>query len=289
MTDAPEVSETFEIDGDDIVIHESIGTGNTAEVFRGFYSKVSKDVAVKVMDKGSFGPKEQLAFSRELGVLKKVIHDHLVIFYGISYDGEIPRLITEYCAGDAVFDFLHNNPDEEYEVSHSQQYKMSVDVALAMNYLHTFDPMIVHRDLKSLNLLLHERVLSVDHVPHVKVCDFGVSKLKESGDWGKMTAQAGTKHWMAPEMWRPDGYNEKVDVYSYAMVLFEILCREVPFEDQEPADVGRLIEAGECPDMEAVPPDADSTLVKVMLQCWVHDPKKRPSFKAVLEQLGESC
>eukprot|EP00930_Biecheleria_cincta_P055477 TRINITY_DN41797_c0_g1_i1.p1 TRINITY_DN41797_c0_g1~~TRINITY_DN41797_c0_g1_i1.p1 ORF type:complete len:287 (-),score=54.55 TRINITY_DN41797_c0_g1_i1:58-918(-) len=276
---------TYEIPGDEILIHESVGTGNTAEVFRGFYTKVSKEVAVKVMNKGSFGAKEQLAFAREIGVLTKVIHEKLVIFYGISYDGDVPRLITEYCDGGAVFDFLHNNPDDDYELSPHQEYKMSVDVALAMNYLHNFDPMIVHRDLKSLNLLLHEQISSVDDVPLVKVCDFGVSKLKESGDWGKMTALAGTKHWMAPEMWITDSYNEKVDVYSYAMVLFEILCREVPFEDEEPADVGKLTAAGERPDMEAVPPDADPTLLRVMEQCWAQDPKARPSFKAVLEEL----
>jgi len=276
---------TIEIDGADIVIHESVGTGNTAVVFRGFFSKVNKEVAVKVMDKRSFGPKEQLAFSREVGVLQKVICENLVILYGVSYDGDIPRLITEYCDGGAVFDFLHNNEDEEYELGPDQQYKMSVDVAVAMNYLHAFDPMIVHRDLKSLNLLLHERISSIGDVPLVKVCDFGVSKLKESGDWGKMTAQAGTKHWMAPEMWITDSYNEKVDVYSYAMVLFEILCREVPFEDEEPADVGKLTAEGERPDMEAVPPDASPRLVSVMEQCWEQDPEMRPSFKAVLEQL----
>merc|ERR1719326_500783 len=100
--------------------------------------------------------------------------------------------------------------------------------------------MVVHRDLKSLNLLLDQKVNDSKTTPHVKVSDFGLSKMKNNPDWGKMTKAAGTCHWMAPECFSGASYNEKVDVYSYAMILFEMICREIPFEDVEPAAVGRL-------------------------------------------------
>merc|ERR1719456_1750376 len=108
-----------------------------------------------------------------------------------------------------------------------------------MDYLHKHRPMIIHRDLKSLNLLLQETVGSPSDTPTVKVSDFGLAKMRDEdaeGSWGKMTATAGTFHWMAPEV-HTGKYDEKADVYSFAMVLFEIAGREVPFEELEPEKV----------------------------------------------------
>merc|ERR1719443_2852862 len=101
-----------------------------------------------------------------------------------------------------------------------------------MDYLHKFNPQIIHRDLKSLNLLLSKQVFT------------------------------GTK------------YDEKVDVYSYGMILFEIICREIPFEEEEPAAVGRLAVQGARPDLEAVPPDCPAFLKDLMIICWAHEPTK---------------
>merc|ERR1719223_1913625 len=102
-----------------------------------------------------------------------------------------------------------------------------------MEYLHNFSPQIIHRDLKSLNLLLRDEVKSNKDRPFVKVSDFGVARMKEE-EWGQMTVGAGTQHWMAPEVFKGGDYDEKVDIYSFSMVLFEVICREVPFEDEDP-------------------------------------------------------
>merc|ERR1712151_730948 len=134
---------------------------------------------------------------------------------------------------------------------------------------------------KSLNLLLSKPVLNEKDVPLVKVSDFGLSRMKDQApeaDWGKMTIAAGTCHWMAPEVFTGTEYNEKVDIYSYAMVMFEIICREIPFEEEEPAAVGRLVVSGHRPDLEAVPPDSPTGLDDLMVLCWAPDSKQRPSF-----------
>merc|ERR1719159_1345963 len=154
-----------------------------------------------------------------------------------------------------------------------------------MQYLHAFEPQIIHRDLKSLNLLLAEQVLDESHEPIVKVSDFGLSRMKDSvvnADWGKMTMAAGTCHWMAPEVFTGTRYDAKVDVYSYAMILFECICREVPFEEEEPATVGPLAVAGSRPDLEAVPPDCPEVFNRLMISCWAHSPDQRPSFVDIL-------
>merc|ERR1712062_627531 len=110
---------------------------------------------------------------------------------------------------------------------------MCTDVAKAMEYLHKFNPQIIHRDLKSLNILLSTPVVSTRDIPFMKISDFGLARMKESGggEWEKMTKDVGTMHWMAPEVHTGKAYNEKADIYSYAMVLFEILCREIPFDE----------------------------------------------------------
>ncbi|CAK9102821.1 unnamed protein product [Durusdinium trenchii] len=242
-----------------------------------------KVVAIKqITEDARMRSEQQLAFVREMSVLTQVRHENLVQLYGVCLDSPPLRIVTEFCGGGAAFELLHGSP--HIDLVYSQQIKMCRDVARAMCYLHTFNPMIIHRDLKSLNLLLDKPVRGPTDLPLIKVCDFGVAKFQEqAGSWGQMTNQAGTKHWMAPEMWAGSTYDEKVDVFSYAMVIYEIICREVPFEDEEPTDVGKYTVAGLRPDMDAVPPDCPVELIKIMKACWAQDPSERPSFPKVLE------
>merc|ERR1719203_870088 len=129
-----------------------------------------------------------------------------------------------------------------------------------MVYLHAFRPQIIHRDLKSPNLLLAKKVTGPADPVTVKVSDFGLARMKEKDrEWQTLTSAAGTAHWMAPEV--PSGkYTEKVDVYSYAMVLFEIICQEVPFEDETAKDAMQKSMRGLRPDKEAIPPDVPGQL-----------------------------
>lgn len=275
-----------EIPVHELEMQEKVGTGCTAEVFRGFWK--GREVAIKQIDwnKSRMGKKEQLAFDREVGIMPKINHDNLVKFLGVASLQKPFKIVTEFCSGGCCFELLHNC--EHIELVWSQQIKMCQDVAQAMNYLHTFDPQIIHRDLKSLNLLLARPIIDSRDVPFVKVSDFGLSRMKEQsdGDWGKMTMAAGTCHWMAPEVFAGHRYDEKVDVYSFAMIIFEVVAREIPFEDEEPAGVGNLIMTGNRPDLEAVPPDIPGNLRDLMILCWDKDPNRRPAFDKVCMVLG---
>merc|ERR1719384_1734009 len=90
---------------------------------------------------------------------------------------------------------------------------------------------------------------------------------------------------MAPEVFMGGKYDEMVDVYSYSMIMFEIICREIPFEEEEAADVGVLIVKGSRPDMEAVPPDCPRILLSLMQRGWAHDPRQRPPFTTIVAEL----
>lgn len=204
-------------------------------------------------------------------------------FHGLAFDQQPYVLISEFCNGGALYDLLHESEYEE--LTAAQQLKMCTDVAEAMDYLHKFKPQIVHRDLKSLNLLLHEPVTSTADIPLVKVADFGIGKMRDDEEeWGVMTKEVGTPHWMAPEM-GTQSYDEKVDIYSYSMVIFEIICREIPFDDLDPGEVLQVANGGTRPDLEAVPPRMPGELIDLMVSCWEQEPDDRPSFEVICKSL----
>lgn len=283
---------TYELDLNRIRKGERIGQGITADVYLGWMDGNIK-VAVKEIDfnKTAMGERQQLAFDREVAIMSEVTHENLVKFFGVVSVQRPFRIITEFCGGGCCFEFLHNS-DEDLELEWCQQHKMCMDVARAIEYLHNFSPKIIHRDLKSLNLLLANPIQNALDMPFVKVSDFGLSRMQdstsESGEtWGKMTNAAGTCHWMAPEVCTGTEYDEKVDVYSYSMIMFEVICREIPFEEEEPANVSNLIIRGDRPDLEAVPPDCPAPLRQLMIRGWNQDPTKRPPFTEIVQHLGE--
>jgi len=299
------VGTVHEIDEDDLDFNEIIGKGSTAEVYRGMW--FDHEVAIKqifpqsnnstamlklqgcnleICDLDTFfgSLPSSVSFSRELEVLSKIEHENLVKFFGVCFSSP-PRVVTEYCRGKTLFELLHIN--EDVELCWSQKLKACSDIAKGMHYLHTCTPQVIHRDLKSLNLLLSQLVLSTDDIPLVKISDFGAARMKDLDEWQKMTRQAGTCHWMAPEVFQ-GSYDEKVDVYSFSMVLFEIICEEVPFGDQDGATVLQKSMNGDRPDWEDAPPDSPPTLVLLMIRCWAHEAVERPSFMDCLEVL-QSC
>jgi len=278
----------WEIAFDRIVLQDSVGQGVTAHVYRAVLDG-QYQVAVKQindMDK-STSEKDLRAFEREVAVLMRTDHENLVRFLGISSVQRPFRIITEYCAGGCVFSLLHN---QELLLTWPQKLRICIDVARAMQYLHEFNPQVIHRDLKSLNLLLVNPVKTSADIPFTKVSDFGLARIKwqaPDSSWGQMTRAAGTCHWMAPEVFVSNSYDEKVDLYSYAMILFEVICQEIPFEDQNPAEIGHLAVKGCRPDLASVPEECPEILVKLMQTCWAGTPAKRPPFSEILPMLEQ--
>jgi serine/threonine protein kinase len=183
-----------------------------------------------------------------------------------------------------LYDLLYKSG---YRVHWEQQLKITCDIADAMDYLHGLEPPVIHRDLKSLNCLLDEPVVSTDCEPLVKVADFGMAIR-----WSpvrKLTRGAGTCHWMAPEVANGTDYEAKADVFSYGMMLWEIFRLDVPFRDRSPSEAAKLLGAGERPEIvqDEFPPECPEELLALMTQCWDHDPENRPSFEQVVETLDK--
>mmetsp|Transcript_21717 Transcript_21717/g.39866 ORF Transcript_21717/g.39866 Transcript_21717/m.39866 type:complete len:320 (-) Transcript_21717:88-1047(-) len=267
----------------DLSLEGKIGSGATSEVYKGVWE--GRTVAVKELVIGdSHRLRDQVAFAREVAAITRLSHPNLVTCFGVVLAEKPLRIVTAYCAGGTCLDWLQS---DEYEVpiSWPQRLKAALDVAHGVNYLHTCKPQIIHRDLKSGNLLLKAPVRSVQDVPHVCISDFGFSRMNTLADWSEMKLTCvGTFRWMAPEV-LSGSYDIKVDVYSFAMVLFEILSRELPFETVEDDQVRELARQGGRPDHEAIRPDCPESLIALMEDCWCHDPDERPMFENIVARL----
>jgi len=288
--------QALKVNYETLTTGEMLGEGSTANVHRGKFKQeaiadvVGEDEDIQVTEvaikKFLFGKQEhdQLtkALVRELEVLTLLNHDNLVRLIGVV---EKPTcIVMELCQGGPVYNLLYNST---YKVHWEQQLKIACDVADAMDYLHGLEPPVIHRDLKSLNCLLDEPVVSADCEPFVKVADFGMAIR-----WSpvrKLTRGAGTCHWMAPEVASGTDYEAKADVFSYGMMLWEIFRLEVPFRDRSPNEVAKLLCLGERPMIlkDEFPPDCPEQLIALMTECWDQNPDCRPTFEHVVETLDE--
>jgi serine/threonine protein kinase len=153
--------------------------------------------------------------------------------------------------------------------------RLALDIAKGMLFLHSCRPIVLHRDLKSQNILL-------DSDFHCKVCDFGISRAATT--MNTMTA-VGTPQWMSPEVLRNERYSEKADVYAYGVVLWELLTRTPPFKGLQAVTVVSLVgHQGQRPPM---PLDAPFRYRQLIEQCWHEDPEVRPSFLEIVSELED--
>jgi len=280
--EADEPKDDREIAESELVIIEEIGQGTTATVYRGELR--GQVVAVKAIHILSDNVDMAVikATQRELRVLSQCSHPNIVHFVGLVFESFPLRLVLEYCAGGSLFDLLHNHTD--IDICWEQSFKALHDTASALEYLHKFDPPIMHRDVKSLNLMLLHPVPDSMTPPHIKLADFGFARLEAK----HMTTCVGTKHWMAPEVLKGTAYTTKADVFSFAMVAFEVACRKVPFMRLDPHDVARQTRLGNRPQFDD--PDLDDVQVPPGVQglikvCWDQDPGARPDFKDIREEI----
>ncbi|KAL7164564.1 hypothetical protein ACSBR2_040462 [Camellia fascicularis] len=260
----------WEIPWEGLQIGERIGIGSYGEVYRAEWN--GTEVAVKkFMDQDISG--DALAqFKYEVEIMLRLRHPNVVLFMGAVTHPPNLSILTEYLPRGSLYKLLHrpNNQLDE-----KKRMRMAVDVAKGMNYLHTSHPTIVHRDLKTPNLLVDKNWL-------VKVCDFGLSRVKHH-TFLSSNSTAGTPEWMAPEVLRNEPSNEKSDVYSFGVILWELATLQVPWTGMNSMQVvgavgfqGRHLDITE---------EIDPTAAQIILDCWHPNPQLRPSFGELITRL----
>ena len=277
--------------GSEVKLKKKIGEGSFAKVYKGAWR--GKNVAVKVLNvsaKKSY-KKQNIFNDLETRVLQRTRHKNLVLFFGAgTFKSGQDFLVSEFVCGGDLRSVLER-PGEEFALKIGSRYAR--DIAAGMAYLHR--KQILHRDLKSANIL-------VTVSGTCKVTDFGLSKLTKSKETNNsasfshhssktLTGFVGSIVWMAPEVMhrRKVVYDNKADVYSFAMVMFEILTSKIPWEKARTAkDVIFKVLAGKRPPYKLSNKVAQegTEFEALMAQCWDKDQAARPEFKDIVKTLS---
>lgn len=228
-----------------------------------------------------------------------MLTDHPNLVKCVDSTLEPPYLIiTEFLAGGSLFDLLYNSSQQ---LSIWQQVKILLDIASGMRYLHEQKPCILHRDLKSSNVLLAKPLRSATQEPFAKVADFGLARASDDVQQA-MTAGVGTWRWMAPEVFASDpdsddaAYNLKADVYSFGILMYEVLERQLPYSEKFGTDVsdpriGLHVCRGLRPAMKPISTDDGTHEVReelklLMQRAWSNEPEDRPDFQELEDNLS---
>ncbi|XP_066165688.1 serine/threonine-protein kinase STY8 isoform X2 [Oryza sativa Japonica Group] len=254
-----------EFDRSLLQIGEKIASGSSGDLYRGTYLGV--DVAVKFLRSEHVNDSSKVEFLQEIMILKSVDHENVVQFYGACTKHRKYLIVTEYMPGGNLYDFLHkqNNTLELPVV-----LRIAIGISKGMDYLHQNN--IIHRDLKTANLLIGSG----------QIADFGVSRLRSQG--GEMTAETGTYRWMAPEVINHKPYDHKADVFSFAIVLWELVTTKIPYENLTPLQAALGVRQGMR--ME-IPPKVHPRLSKLIERCWDENPHVRPLFSEITVELED--
>ncbi|GBG32831.1 Protein kinase, putative [Hondaea fermentalgiana] len=264
--------EPWETDVKKIKFDKRIGAGNFGEVWTGTW--MHSKVAIKTVIRGMADNKVFVGkFVEEIRLMSELQHPNIVMFLGACIQPPHICLILEYCVHGNLVEFLQSAREQDINITMHLILKIALDIARGIKYLH--DKMkIIQRDIKGRNVLIDENL-------NGKISDFGLSRIKNEDDAG-LTA-CGTPAWTAPEVVRMEEYTEKVDVYSFAVVLWELITQSEPYEGEGGIQVAyAAAEQGLRPPIPKYTPPRYSRL---MQECWADSPHDRPHFSDILERL----
>uniref|UniRef100_A0A8C1MMM7 Mitogen-activated protein kinase kinase kinase 7 n=2 Tax=Cyprinus carpio TaxID=7962 RepID=A0A8C1MMM7_CYPCA len=261
----PNVMYPFEeIDYDDIEVEEVVGRGAFGVVRKAKWK--GRDVAIKTIESES----ERNAFFVELRQLSRVNHANIVKLYGSCSDPVC--LVMEYAEGGSLYNVLHGaEPLPHYTASHAMSW--CLQCSQGVSYLHGMKPKaLIHRDLKPPNLLL------VAGGTVLKICDFGTACDIQT----HMTNNKGSAAWMAPEVFEGSNYSEKCDVFSWGIILWEVITRRKPF-DEIGGPAFRIMWAVHRGTRPPLIKNLPKPIESLMTRCWSKDPSQRPSMEEIVK------
>ncbi|XP_068432712.1 mitogen-activated protein kinase kinase kinase 7 isoform X1 [Clinocottus analis] len=253
-----------EINYEDIEVEEVVGRGAFGVVCKAKWK--GNDVAIKTIESES----ERKAFIVELRQLSRVNHPNIVKLYG-SCNNPV-CLVMEYAEGGSLYNVLHGaEPLPYYTASHAMSWCFQCSQGVA--YLHGMKPKaLIHRDLKPPNLLL------VAGGTVLKICDFGTACDIQT----HMTNNKGSAAWMAPEVFEGNNYSEKCDVFSWGIILWEVITRRKPF-DEIGGPAFRIMWAVHNGTRPPLIKNLPKPLESLMTRCWSKDPSQRPSMEEIVK------
>ncbi|KAJ8250237.1 hypothetical protein COCON_G00221590 [Conger conger] len=261
----------------ELVLEEIIGVGGFGKVYRGTWK--DQEVAVKAARQD---PDEDItatanSVKQEAKLFSMLQHPNIIKLEGVCLEEPNLCLVMEYARGGTL-----NRALTGRRIPPHILVNWAVQIAKGMQYLHEEAVVpIIHRDLKSSNILLLETIENDDiGKKTLKITDFGLAR-----EWHKTTkmSAAGTYSWMAPEVIKSSLFSKGSDVWSYGVLLWELLTGEVPYRGIDGLAVAYGVAVNKL--TLPIPSTCPEPFAKLMEECWEQDPHIRPPFAAILEQL----
>ncbi|XP_025266862.1 uncharacterized protein LOC105247832 isoform X3 [Camponotus floridanus] len=273
--------QPIEIDFEELQLEEVIGVGGFGKVYRGFWKK--REVAVKAarQDAGE-EPSVTLENVRQEAKLFWLLkHENIVQLEGVCLKMPNMCLVMEYARGGSLNRVLSGR-----KIRPNVLVDWAIQIARGMDYLHNKAPIsLIHRDLKSSNVLLSEPIENDDfQYKTLKITDFGLAR--EVYKTTRMSA-AGTYAWMAPEVIKKSTFSKASDVWSYGVLLWELLTGETPYKGIDALAVAYGVAVNKL--TLPIPSTCPQPWRVLMEECWASDSHARPGFANILIALDEVC
>ncbi|XP_066985180.1 mitogen-activated protein kinase kinase kinase 10-like isoform X2 [Macrobrachium rosenbergii] len=272
--------EPIEIDFSELELEEVIGVGGFGKVYRGKWK--DQEVAVKAARQD---PDEDISVTienvrQEAKLFWLLKHENIVALKGVCLVEPNLCLVMEYARGGSLNRVLQ----QRKSISPAVLTDWAIQIARGMNYLHNQAPVtLIHRDLKSSNVLLSESIDKNElQFKTLKITDFGLAR--EVSKTTRMSA-AGTYAWMAPEVIKTSTFSKASDIWSYGVVLWELLTGEIPYKGIDALAIAYGVAMNKL--RLHIPATVPSNWRNLMESCWELDPHARPTFEVILKKLDE--
>jgi len=271
------------IEPKEIVLIKVIGEGNFGRVWRGRWRVTNVAVKEFVFAQTAVTGKSKLKkeiieeIVGEAAIMSILRHPRITILHGVSLTSQAIWIVSELCTKGSLRSLL----DKEGEILATKtKLRLAIDIAEGMVYLHSRDPAIIHRDLKSHNIFVHSSYSEFDEMNFIaKIGDWGSARAALAGS-RTMTQGVGTACWLAPEVIKHSQNTAASDVYSYAIILWELFSNVEVYHNLTSVQ----IVAGVAND-NLRPPPILSPVTDLMERCWLENPEQRPTFVEIKEEL----
>ena len=254
-------------------IHEIVGVGGMAVVYRAYDTIDDRTVAVKILKDEFLGNEEFIRrFKNESKAIAVLSHPNIVKVYDVSFGDRIQYIVEEYIDGITLREYL----DQQKKIKWKEAIHFTAQILRALQHAH--EKGIVHRDIKPQNIMLQQDGT-------IKVTDFGIARFSRSMTHTMTDRAIGSVHYIAPEQARGDLTDEKTDLYSVGVMLYEMITGQLPFEADNAVSVAIMQLQNEPRPPREINPSIPEGLEEITLRAMQKNPEQR--YQSAAEMLQD--